>query len=441
MFGWLKMAMPKGLYGRGALILLVPIVTLQLVVSILFIQRHFEGVTEQMTRNMLTGVTYLLTAMNDAATPEAAAEAALALRGPLAISAAPVEGPLPTGDARQFHDLSGRVVIATLRDGVAGVISVDLIENRREVRMVVASAHGPLRIVIDRFRVSASNPHQLLVIVMFTGFLMAVIAFLFLRNQMRSILRLAHAAEAFGRGQTEEYSPSGATEVRAAGKAFLDMRARIERQAEQRTLMLSGVSHDLRTPLTRLRLGLSMLPESEDIAALLRDVDDMERLIDAFLAYARGSAPEAAAPGDPVALVAEVVEKARRGGQAVTLAAAPAAGKTRVMHGALLARAVENLVGNALRYAGGAEVRVMRDADGLRITVEDDGPGIPPERRDEAMQPFTRLDGARNQNLGGSVGLGLAIARDAVRRNGGELRLSHSARLGGLCAEIVLPAT
>lgn len=432
--------MPKGLYGRGALILLVPIVTLQLVVSILFIQRHFEGVTQQMTRNMLTGVTYLLAAMDAAESPEAAAEAARALRGPLAIHAEPVSGAVPSVDRRQVYDLSGRVVISTLRDGVAGVLSVDLVENRREVRMVVAGAHGPQRVVIDRYRVSASNPHQLLVIVMFTGFLMSVIAFLFLRNQLRSILRLAAAAEAFGRGQSLAYTPSGATEVRAAGKAFLDMRARIERQAEQRTLMLSGVSHDLRTPLTRMRLGLSLLPDTDDTAALIRDVDDMERLVDAFLAYARSNVPEAAAPCDPVALVAEVVAKAARAGGDVTLRAAPPAGQEQPLHGALLARAVENLVGNALRYAGAAEVSIAREADGgLRILVEDSGPGIVADRRDEAMQPFTRLDNARNQNRGGGVGLGLAIARDAVRRNGGELRLGDSARLGGLKAEIRLP--
>jgi two-component system osmolarity sensor histidine kinase EnvZ len=436
---WLKRMMPKGLYGRGALILLVPIVTLQLVVSILFIQRHFEGVTEQMTRNMLTGVHYLLDAMNDAPTPEAAAAAAEALRVPLAITGALVAGDVPATDVRRIYDLSGRAIIATLRAGVPGVLSVDLVENRREVRMVVTSVHGPLRVVIDRFRVSASNPHQLLVIVLFTGFLMTVIAFLFLRNQLRSILRLARAAEAFGRGQALDYTPSGASEVRAAGSAFLDMRARIERQAEQRTLMLSGVSHDLRTPLTRLRLGLSMLPEGDETAALARDVDEMEHLIDTFLAYARGSAPEAAVPCDPVALVADVIDKARRAGQEVTLGAADTAGETPVLYAALLARAVENLVGNAVRYAGAAEVSVSCSAGRLRILVEDAGPGIPADRREEAMRPFTRLDRARNQNSGGGVGLGLAIARDAVRRSGGELRLDDSPRLGGLRAEIVIP--
>jgi two-component system osmolarity sensor histidine kinase EnvZ len=437
-FIWLKRIMPQGIYGRGALILLVPIITLQLVVSILFIQRHFEGVTEQMTRNMLTGVQYMLDAMNDAPTPEAAVAAAAALEGPLAISGGLVTGAVPQADVRTFFDLSGRAIIATLREGVPGVLAVDLVENRREVRMVVASDHGPLRVVIDRNRVSASNPHQLLVIVLFTGFLMTVIAFLFLRNQLRPIRRLARAAEAFGRGQHVNYTLAGATEVRAAGRSFLDMRARIERQAEQRTLMLSGVSHDLRTPLTRMRLGLSMLPESEDTEALLHDVEDMGHLIDTFLAYARGNAPEEAAPCDPAALVAGVVEKARRAGQDVKLLLPEGAG-TPLLHGALLARAVENLIGNAVRYAGAAQVSVALVGTRLRILVEDAGPGIPPDRRDEAMRPFTRLDTARNPNMGGGVGLGLAIARDAARRSGGDLRLDQSPRLGGLRAEIVIP--
>ena len=449
MFGWLKTAMPKGIYGRGALILLVPIITLQLVMSVVFIQRHFEGVTEQMTRNLLTGVSYLLAEVEAAADADSALAAAQALEGPLAIRAglaaiAPL-GPLPQADARRAYDLSGRAVIATLRGALPGLVAVDLLENRREVRVHLLTRHGPLLLVIDRSRVSASNPHQLLVIVLFTGFLMTVIAFLFLRNQLRPIRRLAEAAEAFGQGRTLPYRLAGAREVRAAGQAFLDMRDRIERQIEQRTLMLSGVSHDLRTPLTRMRLGLSMMPESDETAALLHDLADMERLIDAFLAYARGEEPEDPVPCDAVALVSDLVTRARRSGARVELAdtsAAPAGSGNLPdrIRPQLLSRAVENLIGNAVRYGGSARVGVCREAGALRIAVEDPGPGIPLPRREEAMRPFTRLDDARNQNLGGGVGLGLTIARDAVRRHGGSLTLGESAALGGLRAEIVLPA-
>ncbi|MDZ4093791.1 MAG: ATP-binding protein, partial [Paracoccaceae bacterium] len=242
---------------------------------------------------------------------------------------------------------------------------------------------------------------------------------------------------AFGKGRHIIYRPTGAQEVRAAGAAFLDMRARIERQIEQRTLMLSGVSHDLRTPLTRLRLGLSMLPEDEDIRALLGDVADMERLVDGFLSFARGDALEEPETADVQALVRRVVENAQRMGLEVSLGALEGAAEVR-LRPAAVTRALENLVGNAVRYGKRAEVSLAVTDRAVRITVEDAGPGIPKERRDEAVTPFTRLDDARDPNRGGGVGLGLSIAADIARSHGGILRLGESAALGGLKAEIVL---
>ena len=253
---------------------------------------------------------------------------------------------------------------------------------------------------------------------------------------MRPITRLARAAEAFGRGRHLDYRPAGAVEVRAAGNAFLDMRARIERQIDQRTLMLSGVSHDLRTPLTRLKLGLSML-DDEDREAMEQDVTDMERLIDEFLDFARGASEGEAKPVDPVALVAQIVEDMRRAERDVTLYLAEGEG-TVALRSAGIRRAVENLVNNAVRYGTRAEVSVLLTDKSLRIRVEDDGPGIPKERREEAVKPFVRLDTARNQNLGSGVGLGLSIATDIARAHGGMLRLGESERLGGLRAELVI---
>jgi two-component system osmolarity sensor histidine kinase EnvZ len=282
---------------------------------------------------------------------------------------------------------------------------------------------------------SATNPHQLLVLMIFTSLLMTGVAFQFLRNQLKPITRLAEAAEDFGKGRTVPYRPRGALEVRAAGRAFLDMRARIERQIEQRTLMLSGVSHDLRTPLTRLRLGLAMLPEDPETAALQADVAQMERMVDEFLAFVRGDAMESAVATDAVALVRDLVEKA---GPQVELA--PVAGNPEpvMLRPQAVARAVENLVSNACRY--GKRVRVSMDyqADSLRISVEDDGPGIPEGQREEALRPFTRLDQSRDPNRGGGVGLGLSIASDIALSHGGLLRLGSSPVLGGLKAELVV---
>lgn len=289
---------------------------------------------------------------------------------------------------------------------------------------------------IERSRVSASNPHQLLVLMIATSVLMTLVAFIFLRNQLRPIARLARAADAFGRGQTTEYRPRGAQEIRAAGTAFLDMRNRIERQIEQRTLMLSGVSHDLRTPLTRLRLGLSMLPDDEDVQALLRDVSDMERMVDEFLAFARGDAMEEPVETDLRAIVTRAVEDACRVGQPVILAELSGAGVAMIRPMAVR-RALDNLIGNAVRHGKNVHVSMVATERSIRLSVDDDGPGIQKDRREEAMQPFARLDAARDPNRGGGAGLGLTIAMDVARSHGGTLRLGDSA-LGGLKAEIVL---
>ncbi len=215
------------------------------------------------------------------------------------------------------------------------------------------------------------------------------------------------------------------------------MRARIERQIEQRTLMLSGVSHDLRTPLTRLRLGLSMMADDEESHALLGDVADMERLVDEFLAFARGDAMEDPEPVDVSALVQRVVDNAQRAGQAVTLRHKEGQGEVN-LRPAAITRALENLIGNAVRFGSKAELSFAITERAVRISVEDDGPGIPKERRDEAVTPFTRLDHARDPNRGGGVGLGLSIAADIARSHGGSLRLGESEALGGLKAELVL---
>ena len=436
--GLLKRFLPRGLYGRAALILILPIVTIQLVVSITFIQRHFEDVTRQMSRNLVLEITLLADRVATAADLHTARAALAGPARALAIDAVlPAPGKPTPGDRRAFYDLSGRVVIDTLHDNLADLVAVDL-SNSRRVHLVLATRFGPLDITFDRRRVSATNPHQLLVLMVATVILMTLIAVLFLRNQLRPIRRLAHAAEAFGKGRVLPYTPTGATEVRAAGNAFLDMRARIERQIEQRMLLLSGVSHDLRTPLTRLKLGLSMLGDDPDIRAMGHDIDEMQRLLDAFLAFVRDEAvAEEPEPLDPAAFLRMVVEDCRRAGQNVRLAETCGAGSVRLRAGAIR-RALENLVNNACRYGSQVEISLSVLDKSLRISVEDDGPGIASERREEAMQPFTRLDPARNQDRGSGVGLGLAIAADIARQHGGSLRLGQSDRLGGLKAELLL---
>ena len=435
-FNWLKRYMPRSLYGRAALILLVPVVTIQMVVSVVFIQRYYEAVTVQMTSSVVHGLDYLLRQINAAPDYETAVDRLSGLQEPLAM-----QFTLPATDTgqerRAFGDLSGRVMIKTLRGGVDGVTAVDLVSIDGRVQIWIETRFGDLKVMFDRLRVSARNPHQLLVLMLFTGILMTLISIIFLRNQLRPIKRLAQASEAFGKGQVVPYRPTGAIEVRAAGDAFLAMRARIERQIEQRTMMLSGVSHDLRTPLTRLKLGLSMMEESNDIAELQKDVADMEGLLDGFLDFARGDAGEKPQDVDPLELVRQAVSNANRAGKAVELGEVSGRGRVMLRPGVVL-RAVENLIGNAVRYGSRAVVSVVMTGRTLVISVEDDGPGIAAKDRGEALKPFSRLEPARNQNKGSGVGLGLSIALDVARAHGGSLRLGKSEMLGGLKVDLVL---
>ena len=430
-FRWLKPYMPRSLYGRAILILLLPVASLLLVISIVFIQRHFEGVTKQMTQAVSREVSLVLE--NDAASGDGQGAAMASV---LQIGVDPITpDELPQTSLRRWYDFTGVVVIREFGRLLPNVHAIEL-PNDKVVRLFFDTPDGPLALSFDRRRVSASNPHQLLVYMAVFGVLMTIIAYLYMRNQLRPITRLARAAEAFGRGRHEVYRPAGAIEVRAAGSAFLDMRARIERQIEQRTLMLSGVSHDLRTPLTRLKLGLSML-EEEEVELMQRDVADMERLLDEFLAFARGAHEGEPEPIDPIALVRQIVADCARANIDATLVSATGAGRVALRAGGIR-RAVENLINNAVRYGTRAELSVLLTDKTLRIRVEDDGPGIPENLREEALKPFARLDPARNQDKGSGVGLGLAITADITRVHGGTLRLGASESLGGLRADIVI---
>jgi two-component system osmolarity sensor histidine kinase EnvZ len=268
-----------------------------------------------------------------------------------------------------------------------------------------------------------------------SSLLLFAIAAAFMRNQVRAIRRLAAAAEAFGLGRDPgPIKPEGATEVRQAAAAYNRMQERIRRFLQQRTEMLAGVSHDLRTPLTRLRLALAMLPADEamrqDIADMTGDVAEMDRIIDAYLSFARGEGVEQARPTDLGAVLGDVVAGARRGGAEVALDVP--SGLTMPLRADAVRRAVTNLVDNACRHARHVVLAAMRLGDRfVQVTVDDDGPGIPADRREGAFRPF-------ESGAAGGTGLGLSIARDIVRAHGGDIVLEDSP-LGGLRARIQLP--
>lgn len=435
-FQWLKRYMPRSLYARAALILVVPVVALQIVVSVVFIKRDLEDVTVQMTATMLREMR-LLQQTIDAAPDRAAALTAMSpLLHPLNMQAQFLSpNAPPPQDAYSLIEFSGRVVRDELQATFPAFLAVQFSEGHR-VRVFFQTRHGPLELEFDRRRLTAAAPHQLIVTMLLFGLVMILISFLYLRNQLRPIKRLANAAEAFGRGRMMPYSPAGATEVRAAGSAFLDMRARIERQIEQRTLMLSGVSHDLRTPLTRMKLELAML-DPQDAAPMLRDVDEMQALLDAFLDFSRGAAVSEPEQVDPQEFIRDITRDWERQEKLVTLGEISGSGMV-MLRRQPMRRAVENLISNAVRYGTQARVSLTLTERSMRIRVEDDGPGIGPDQRGDAVRPFTRLDPSRNQDRGSGVGLGLAIVADTARAHGGILRLGESADLGGLMADIVI---
>ncbi len=426
----IRRVVPESLYGRAALILVVPIVAVQLVVSISFVQRIYEGVTSQMTQNIVVEIDLLVDSYQNGNNLAHNAEL-------LRIGSAVGNG--PSQDRVSYFDISGKSIIRTLRESLPEMIAVDLVADPDWVHLSLDTQPKTLNLSFPRKRVTAARRHQLLVLIFFTTLLVTSVAYLFLRNQLRPIRKLAQAAEAFGRGHHREYRPGGSIEVRAAGETFLNMRARIEQHREQRTMMLSGVSHDLRTPLTRLRLALSMSDDNEDSRDMIADLNEMERLIDSFLDFAGAEVTEQPEETDLSKLVQDIVEKSTRSGAAVSIGQLPTEHPVMVIRKFAIERALENLIGNALRYGKCAVISLEVVDTMIRFSVEDDGPGIPPELHQEALKPFSRLDPSRNQDKGGGVGLGLPIALDIALSHGGTLSLKESKEFGGLCAVIQLP--
>jgi two-component system osmolarity sensor histidine kinase EnvZ len=426
--------MPKRLYWRAAFILLFPVIFLQLIVSVVIIKRHFEGVTEQMTGTVASQIKLIATKV-EAAEIDAAIELSEALNMKLLA----LESDKSIGlNSKRFYDVSGIVVIRELYK-LKWVQNVDLLDDDY-VTVTLRLADMIFQLQFDRARVSASNPHQLIVNMVVFGAFFTLIAFMYLRNQLRPITRLAVAAEAFGRGQTVPYTASGAIEVKAAGNAFLEMRNRIERHIEQRTMILSGVSHDLRTPLTRLKLGISLL-DSDDKEPLERDVEEMRLMLDEFLTFAKAQDNEQS--NFELLTVSSILDSLKDDYQRSNAKLQVANNITTgsyFMRPSLIRRALDNIIGNALRYGTLANLKVTIDNEHINFIVEDDGPGIPAEMRPEALKPFSRLDPARNQDKGMGVGLGLPIASDIAQAHGGSLRLLKSDKYGGLRAEFKIAA-
>ena len=430
-----KGAMPKGLYPRALLIIIAPMVILQSVLAFVFMERHWNVVTQRLSAAVVQDIAALIdvytTLKADRAQIRRIAQDRLGLVVDfLADTELPPPGPKP------FFSLLDQALSEEIRKRIGRPFWIDTVGRSSLVEIRVLVGTDVIRVFARRSAAYASNSEIFLFWMLGTSTVLLIVAILFLRNQIRPILHLADAAESFGKGrEIPNFRPRGAREVRRAAQAFVEMKDRIERSIEQRTAMLAGVSHDLRTVLTRFKLELVLAGNSPEIEAMKKDVDEMSRMLEAYLAFARGDSGEQAAPTDMAALLDELKSDGERNGHKTSVAfhGHPVV----IVRPAAFKRCLGNLVSNAARHAPSIAITGHRDHRWLTVTVDDDGPGIAPAMREEVFKPFLRLDDARNQDEGGT-GLGLAIARDIARSHGGDIALSDSP-MGGLRATVRVP--
>ena len=435
---FLKRRMPTSLWGRSLLIIVLPVLVMQVAVTWAFFDMHWQTVTARLSDGLAGDIAWAAESWRDDPTPENMAIISDRAERSMSLSVDLKDGDvLPDEQDRGPIGVVDRTLEKALATRLDQPFWFSTTRYPAYVDIRVQQPEGVLRIIAPRERAVATQAHIFVLWLTIATILLMGVAILFIRNQVRAIERLADAAEAFGRGEaSEQFKPHGAREVRAAANAFLAMRERIQRHIDQRTALLASVSHDLRTPLTRLRLELALAPPFKRAKAMQGDLDEMEHMIVEYHAFARGEAGEAAQAMSIADLLESAAEDVRRAGAEAEVVAPP--DLSAVLRPLAFKRALSNLAGNAAAH--GERVRFSARAlpsGGLEVAVEDDGPGIPEELHEEAFHPFSRLDASRNQNSKG-VGLGLAIARDVARGHGGDITLERS-DMGGLRAVIRLP--
>jgi two-component system, OmpR family, osmolarity sensor histidine kinase EnvZ len=434
---WLKTVMPKGLYARALLIIILPMVVLQSVVAFMFVERQWSVVNRYLSSAVTREIATLIDVYKTY--PQGADRAQLRRiaqdRLGLVVDFLP-ETQLPPPGPKPFFSQPDAALSDEIRKQIRLPFWIDTVGRSSIVEIRIKLDDTIMRVFARRADAYDANAWIFLLWMVATSLVVLTIAILFLRNQIRPIVRLADAAEAFGKGrEVPNFRPRGAREVRRAAAAFLEMKIRIERAIEQRTTMLAGVSHDLRTILTRFKLELALLGDSPEVEAIKKDVDEMAAMLEAYLAFARGDLGEQPAPTDMPVMLDELKADSERHGHRATVAFH---GQPEVtVRPAAFKRCLANLVSNAGRFASTVAITGHRDHRWLIVTVDDDGPGIPTSLREDVFKPFLRLDDARNQDEGGT-GLGLAIARDIARSHGGDITLGDSP-LGGLRAAVRVP--
>lgn len=437
----IKRILPRSLFGRSVLIIVTPMVLLQVISTWVFYDRHYSNVTKRLAQGLAGDIGAVIQMMiRNPGSVERLQTFRLARRT-MNLTLNFEEGTrlpdvTPTESFGPFATILDLRLTKALKEQVQRPFLMDTRGLRKQVEIQVQLADGVLQVLAPRSRLFSSTTYIFIMWMVGSSIILFVVALLFMRNQVRPIRRLALAADSFGKGRdVADFKPEGAAEVRQAAAAFLQMRDRIRRQIEQRTEILAGVSHDLRTPLTRMKLQLAMLEQTPEAHNLESDVASMERMVEGYLAFARGEGAEQPRPVEISGLLRDVVGQMRRDGGIIDLHVEEA--MTVPLRPETMRRCMSNLIGNAQRYGEHVSVRAGARDKIIEITVDDDGPGIPPESREDAFKPFFRLEGSRNPETGG-VGLGLTIARDVARNHGGDLVL-EDAPGGGLRARLWLP--
>jgi two-component system, OmpR family, osmolarity sensor histidine kinase EnvZ len=433
----IKRLLPTSLFGRSLLIIILPVAVMQIAVTWAFFDAHWQTVTSKLSEGLAGDIAWAVQSYEDDPSPAAVEKLAKRAEDSMSLSIAFQKGrKLPTGHRPSLFAALDRSLQHALEDRLDNPFWFDTTRYTAYIDIRVRVEGGVLQIYALRDRAYATQGHIFILWMVVATLLLTAVAILFIRNQVRAIERLADAADAFGRGEDNDFKPHGAREVRQAAQAFMAMKARIVRHIEQRTALLASVSHDLRTPLTRLKLEMALSEPSDRIDAMKGDLAEMEHMIDEYLAFARGEGGEAAQVVDLAELVESVVASAERSGAAIETQIGR--GLEARLRPLAFRRALANLIDNGVAHARRVRVSVAPHlTGGVEIAVDDDGPGIPEDRYEEAFKPFSRLDDSRNQNEKG-VGLGLAIARDMARGLGGDLVLARS-EMGGLRAAIRLP--
>ncbi|WP_417831254.1 ATP-binding protein [Terasakiella sp.] len=433
----IKKILPRSLLGRSLMILVVPLVLLQVISAFIFYEAHWDKVSKYLARGLAGDVGALVDMIRNDPGEDGLARTFLISRQRFNMAASLRKGEILANNENIVEgSIPDPFLLSALDERVGLPYHILAPTDKKTLTIEVQLSDGVLSVTALRKRLFSSTTYVFVLWMVGSSMLLFGVAIIFMRNQVRPIRRLAQAADAFGKRQNvARFKPEGAREVRQAATAFLKMKARIERQIEQRTHMLAGVSHDLRTPLTRMKLQLAMMGEEDDIKDLRDDIQEMEHMLEGYLDFVRGEGEEEPEDTNISHILASVVQGIKRKDipidyeniEDLHLQVRPNAFK----------RCVTNLVENAGRYGTHIWLSLNQRNDAIEVTVDDDGPGIPEDMREEVFKPFFRLDKSRNIQTGG-VGLGLSIVRDVVRAHGGDIQLTTSPQ-GGLRARLRFP--